>query len=223
VTSVCVVGLAADRWGATAALATLSAGATPRLIAVCRGRGSASEAESAVAIDKVAIVADASDTGVTLAGAILPGMRAVLAAAEVPLALIGAAFSSPSGRTARKIVDVANGGAASLRLFDVADMLIFTPAAIAGALDLPVEPHDTSALAAVRKLLVRPNQAAVIRFPGRGAAALWADRTTFVASADAGDHADAAARFSGTIAAAVAQGIGPEPALVAAMVAAASH
>ncbi len=168
--------------------------------------------------------ADSVDVSSAAAGSMSPDTRIVLASARVPPALIGAVFRTPLAQASRKIVDVAaagDGDAAVPALFDVVDMLIFTPAAAATAMRLAAVPTRTEDLLPARSLLVRHNQALVVRFPAGGAAAVWADRTMFVAAADPADPEGSAARFSATIAAAVARGIGPEPALELALVAAA--
>jgi len=219
--TVCVLGLAndPDRWADTAARAIAAAGGVARLILV-------GDTDQDHDDRRIEVNASASDASIRVAGEIVPETLILLASAKVPLELIAAAFATPAGQTSRKIVDIENAGAADARvlsLFEIADMLIFTPTAIAAALELPSAPTDVRELLGVQPHLVRHNQAAVVRFAGKGGSALWADRTMFVTTNDAADPAGAAARLSGTIAAAVAQKIGPEPAMKMALAAAAAE
>jgi hypothetical protein len=138
----------------------------------------------------------------------------------VPLNLIEAAYATPVGQASRKIIDIGEpqaDDAVVAALFQIADMLIFTPYAFAAALKLEVVPTSVEQLLPVQSRIARHNQGVVVRFPGHGAAAVWADRFIFVEKTEDRNLAGSRARFSGTIAAAVAQKIGPEPALVMAL------
>lgn len=142
----------------------------------------------------------------------------VLASSNVPFQLIEEAFATPVAQAARKIVDIVDGTAGAA-LFAIADMLIFTPEAIAETLALAKVPTEPDELLPVQARLLRHNQGAVVRLPGRGAVALWADRTMFVPADASTSSAEARAAFSGTIAGAVARKIGPELALQMALAA----
>lgn len=178
----------------------------------------AAVAQTGVAVRTV--IAGEGDDPARVVAAMTPDTTIVLASAAVPLALIAAVYAPPVGQASRKIVDIDDADGAA-GLFAIADMLIVTPPAVADVLGLATAPGDVRALLPVQPLLVRHNQGFVVRFPGSGAAAVWADRTMFVATRDDGDPPGARARFSATIAAAVAQKIGPEPALTMALAAAA--
>ena len=193
--SVCIFGMSGHEWGQTAAAAVTATGSATLFI------GSA----------------DVPAIGATAAGGMPTDTRVALVSSAVPLALISAFFAFPPARAGRKIVAVAEGELAALPLFEIADMLIFSPAAFAGALGLTDAPKNLTELLAVQGRLTRHNQAAVVYFAGKGAAALWADRTLFVAAAAADRAEPAMAHFAGVIAAAVDQGIGPEQALAMAM------
>lgn len=148
--------------------------------------------------------------------------RVILASSAVPLATIAATFATPLGQACRKIAVAEGNGATMPPLFDIADMLVFPAAGLAHMLGFARWPDDSSALAAVQGLLKRDNQAAVVRFPGNRATAIWADRTLDVTGPTGHEDDGTMARFGGTIAAAVDQRIGPEQALVMALAAAVS-
>ncbi|MGI4880613.1 MAG: ribokinase [Janthinobacterium lividum] len=157
-----------------------------------------------------------------VAGATLAGGRVFLAQLETPVAAIAAFFATPAAQAGRKILNTAPALADGARLFDHADMLIFNQQEFAAYLQLDREPEAVDELLVVRRLLTRPNQAAVVTLGARGSAAIWADRTMFVESfaADAVDTSGAGDCFCGAVAAAVDQGIGPERAMTLANAAA---
>ena len=114
------------------------------------------------------------------------------------------------------------GGRYARALFDLSDMLIFGQAEFAAFLQLDREPDGLDDLLPIQPLLVRHNQAAVVILDGIGTVAVWADRTMLVPAftpepISAGLPADC---ICGAIAAAVAQGIGPERAMTLACAAA---
>jgi hypothetical protein len=145
-------------------------------------------------------------------------VRVVLASSAAPPATIAAVFSTVRAQAWRKIVTIEQPAEPSL--FAIADMLVFPAAGLMDMLGVDRWPGDPSALAALQALLKRHNQAVVVRLPGNAASAVWADRTLEVAGPEGDDDDATMARFGGTIAAAVDQGIGPERALAMALAAA---
>jgi hypothetical protein len=150
----------------------------------------------------------------------VPGDAIVLlAGSDVPGHLVRAFFATPAGQAGRKIVDGGGDHGASAELAPDCDMLIFDVDDVSGQLGPGSEPIEIERLLPLRALLVRPNQAVVVRLDARSAVAVWADRTLLAALAD-DDHGGVVAslpKFCGIIAAAVERGIGPEPALTMAL------
>lgn len=171
----------------------------------------------------VIMIAGANGTLVAEQGrAAAPDARVFLAQLETPIEATEAFFTTEAAQKGRKILNAAPALAEGARLFAMADMLIFNQAEFATYLQLDAEPRDVEALLPVRRLLTRPNQAAVVTFGAIGAAAIWADRTLFVEAFPTTpvDTTGAGDCFCGTVAAAVDQGIGPERALALANAAA---
>jgi ribokinase len=158
-----------------------------------------------------------------IASKIPKGTRVVLAQLETPTAAIEAAFSTEAAQAARKILNAAPAIASAAALFPLADMIIFNQSELATYLQLDREPQSLEALLPVRRFLTRPNQAAVVTLGALGAAAIWADRTLVVEgfAVEPVDTTGAGDCLCGVIAAAVANGIGPERALTLANAAAA--
>ncbi len=200
--SVCVLGPAdgVDRWAIRSAAAAAAAGSATTQIDVGDARP-----------------IDESDTATARAA----DVRVVLASSVVGALLIATIFDLPRAQPCRRIAVIAADGSEAHALFGIADMLIFSTAAFAAMLGVAEIADDVAALLPVQALLTRPNQAAVVRFGAGGAVAVWADRTLAVSGPDVGEDDGAMARFGGTIAAAVDQGIGPERALEMALAAAA--
>ncbi len=153
--------------------------------------------------------------GLDVASKIPDGARVVLAKLETPVAAIQALFSAQAARSARKILNAAPAVAGGAALFPLADMIIFNQSEVAAYLQLDREPQSLEALLPVRRFLTRPNQAAVVTLGALGAAAIWADRTLLVDgfAVEPLDTTGAGDCLCGVIAAAVANGIGPERAL----------
>jgi hypothetical protein len=215
--SILILGSTADAadWAQTAMAMAAAADVPARFQLVGR------DGENSIAGFPVLDV-DAADARLAVIGAIVPGTTIVLASSKVPLALIDAVFATPDGQASRKIVDIADvepDDAAVRSLFDIADMLIFTPEAFAATLGLEALPQDVESLLPVQPWQVRYNQGVVVRLPGTGGVAVWADRTMLVPETEPAMPGASRARFSGTIAAAVARKIGPEPAMTMALAA----
>jgi sugar/nucleoside kinase (ribokinase family) len=152
----------------------------------------------------------------------MTGGRVFLSQLETPAEDIAAFFAMPTAQQGRKILHMAPITADAKALFDLSDMLIFGQAEFAAFLRLDNEPQSIDDLLPIQPLLIRHNQAAVIILDGIGTVAVWADRTMQVDSftpdpISAGPPADC---ICGTIAAAVAQGIGPDRAMTLACAAA---
>jgi ribokinase len=148
--------------------------------------------------------------------------RVFLAQTETPADAIAAFLAAPAAQTGRKILNIAPIVPDARALFDLSDMLIFGQAEFAAFLQLDREPDGLDDLLPIQPLLVRHNQAAVVILDGIGTVAVWADRTMLVPAftpepISAGLPADC---ICGAIAAAVAQGIGPERAMTLACAAA---
>jgi ribokinase len=158
----------------------------------------------------------------TLNDADMTGGLVFLAQLETPTDDIAAFFANAAAQQGRKILHMAPITAQAKTLFDLSDMAIFGQAEFAAFLQLDSEPHKIGDLLPIQPLLTRHNQAAVVILDGIGAVAVWADRTMLVRSftldpISAGLPADC---ICGTIAAAVAQGIGPDGAMTLACAAA---
>jgi ribokinase len=152
------------------------------------------------------------------------GGRVFLAQLETNIDAIAAFFATPEAQAGRKILNTAPAVPEGARLFGQTDMLIFNQSEFATYLQLDAEPETVEELLVVRRLLTRPNQAAVVTLGKGGAAAIWADREMFVPAfpvAEPADTSGAGDCFCGVIAAAVDQGIGPERAMTLANAAAA--
>lgn len=162
-------------------------------------------------------------TPARMAATRLEGGRVFLAQLETPIDAIEAFFATPEAQAGRKILNTAPAVAEGAKLFDRCDMLIFNQQEFAHYLQLDREPEEVADLLVARRILTRPNQAAVVTLGSRGAAAIWADREMFVPSfaAEAIDTSGAGDCFCGAVAAAVDQGIGPERAMTLANAAAA--
>lgn len=144
----------------------------------------------------------------------------LLAGAEVPADAVRAFFASPAGQAGRKILECGADPRAARALAPETDMLIFDAAGFAALFGLAAEPDAIAPLLCVRTILSRPNQAAVVRLAGGRAAAIWAETVMLVERpVAASPPAPSLSRFGGTIAAAVARKIGPEPALEMALIA----
>lgn len=148
-------------------------------------------------------------------GAIDPEARVFLAQLELPIETIAAYFATPAAQGGRKILNAAPAIPGAEVLFGQADMLIFNQSEFAYYMQLDREPETMADLLVVQRLLTRPNQAAVVTLGAKGAVAVWADRTLFVGAhaVEAVDTTGAGDTFCGYVAAAVDQGIGPEPAM----------
>jgi ribokinase len=156
------------------------------------------------------------------AAAARPEDRVFLAQLEIPVEVIAAFFQSGPAQAGRKILNAAPALTEGARLFPLADMLIFNQSEFAAYLQLEAEPQTLDDLLVARRILTKPNQAAVVTLGSRGAAAIWADRTLFVPAFafEPVDTTGAGDCFCGVVAAAVAQGIGPETAMLLANAAA---
>jgi sugar/nucleoside kinase (ribokinase family) len=157
-----------------------------------------------------------------LSDADMTGGLVFLAQLETSTDDIAAFFATAAAQQGRKIVHMAPMTAEAKTLFDLSDMAIFGQAELAAFLQLDNEPSNIDDLLPIQPLLTRHNQAAVVILNGIGTVAVWADRTMLVDSftldpISAGLPADC---ICGTIAAAVAQGIGPDRAMTLACAAA---
>lgn len=142
--------------------------------------------------------------------------RVLLVQLENDIDAIAALFASDEVAGMRKILNTAPAVPGGDRLFGLTDMLIFNQSEFATYLQLDKEPQTVAELLVVRKLLTRPNQAAVVTLGAMGAAAIWADRAIFsagLAASSVVDTSGAGDCFCGVVAACVDQGIGPEDAL----------
>jgi ribokinase len=152
----------------------------------------------------------------------MTGGKVFLAQLETPPDAIAAFFAAPAAHGGRKILNMAPHAERGEVLFGLSDMLIFGQADFAAFLQLDREPDSVERLLPVQPRLSRHNQAAVVILDGIGTVAVWADRTMLVPcftpdTISTGLPADC---VCGTIAAAVAQGIGPERAMTLACAAA---
>jgi len=152
----------------------------------------------------------------------MSGGLVFLAQLETPADDIAAFFATTAAQQGRKILHMAPMTAEAKTVFDLSDMAIFGQAEFAAFLQLDREPRGIDDLLPIQPMLKRHNQAAVVILDGTGAMAIWADRTMKVDAftpepMSAGLPADC---ICGTIAAAVAQGIGPDRAMTLACAAA---
>jgi ribokinase len=150
------------------------------------------------------------------------GGRVFLAQLETPAGAIAAFFKTPAAQGGRKILNMAPTTSDAKTLFDLSDMLIFGQKEFAAFLKLDREPDGIDDLSPIQPLLTRHNQAAVVILDGVGTVAVWADRTMLAPcfTADPTSVDLPADCICGVIAAAVAQGIGPEQAMTLACAAA---
>jgi ribokinase len=181
-------------------------------------------ANQALAAERMGVATHLVSNQDALIHADMTGWRVFLAHTETPADAIAAFFTTPAAQAGRKILNIAPIVPDARVLFDLSDMLIFGQAEFGAFLQLDREPDGIDDLLPIQPLLVRHNQAAVIILDGIGTIAVWADRTMLVESfapepMSAGLPADC---ICGAIAAAVAQGIGPERAMTLASAAAAS-
>ncbi len=152
----------------------------------------------------------------------MTGGLVFLAQTEAPADAIAAFFATPAAQGGRKILNIAPMVRDARALLDLSDMAIVGQAEFAAFLQLDREPNSIDDLLPIQPMLTRHNQAAVVILDGVGTVAVWADRTMLVGSLSpeqmsAGLAADC---ICGTVAAAVAQGIGPERAMTLACAAA---
>jgi ribokinase len=152
----------------------------------------------------------------------MTGGRVFLAQLETPGDAIAAFFKTSAAQGGRKILNMAPITSDAKALFDLSDMLIFGQKEFAAFLQLDREPDGIESLSPIQPFLTRPNQAAVVILDGTGTVAVWADRTMLVPcfTADPMSADLPADCICGVIAAAVAQGIGPEQAMTLACAAA---
>jgi ribokinase len=144
------------------------------------------------------------------------GTRVLLVQLENDVEQIAALFASEQAGPLRKILNAAPAVASGATLFGLADMLIFNQTEFADFLHLDREPEVLDDLLVARRLLTRPNQAAVVTLGASGSAAVWADRAIFAPAIPAPSVVDTSGAgdcFCGVVAACVDQGIGPEEAL----------
>jgi ribokinase len=149
-------------------------------------------------------------------GAIDAQTRVLLVQLETDIDQIAALFAHEAAGSVRKILNAAPAVPAGSKLFALSDMLIFNQSEFADYLQLDREPEALDDLLVARRLLTRPNQAAVVTLGAIGSAAVWADRAIFAPAFPAEtvvDTSGAGDCFCGVVAACVDQGIGPENAL----------
>jgi ribokinase len=142
--------------------------------------------------------------------------RVLLVQLETDIDQIAALFAHEAAASVRKILNAAPAVPAGSKLFALSDMLIFNQSEFADYLQLDREPEALDDLLVARRLLTRPNQAAVVTLGAIGSAAVWADRAIFAPAFPAEtvvDTSGAGDCFCGVVAACVDQGIGPEDAL----------
>ncbi|WP_260929638.1 ribokinase [Novosphingobium sp. 9] len=165
----------------------------------------------------------AAGVALTSTDEIQTDVRVVLASLDSGTDRIAALFASPEAAALRKILYAGPviseaDRADAVALFALSDMLIFTQSDFATFFELERAPCSIEDMLVVRKVLTRPNQAAVVMLEAQGAIAIWAERwmqsAAFATAASEGaSEALSAECFCGVVAACVDQGIGPEAAL----------
>jgi len=169
----------------------------------------------ALAAERMGVPTHLVATRDALKQADMTGGKVYLTQLETPPDAIAAFFAAPAAQGGRKILNMAPHAEHGEILFGLSDMLIFGQADFAAFLQLDREPDSVESLLPIQPRLTRHNQAAVTILDGIGTVAVWADRTMLVPCFTPNRMSTglAADCICGAIAAAVAQGIGPERAM----------